>query len=237
KVLESIKNQTFTGELEVIIINDGSTEPETLEILNNLPVSIKVINQENQGLSAARNTGIKASTGKWILPLDADDKLHLEYLAKTLNLAESKNLDFVTTWMQQFETKNKVYKTHLSLYDELFNNFLPYCALFSRQILDTEKYDETFRDGFEDWELWLRILSKFKGEVIPEPLFQYRVKAESMLTNSRKKYAKIVSKIRDKHSDLYTPDSLKTLKKTRQKPFVWVYDIYYKIKKISSSRT
>ena len=56
--LESLKKQTFK-DYEIIIVNDGSCNPETISYLNMLPSDIIVINQKNKGLPAARNTGIK----------------------------------------------------------------------------------------------------------------------------------------------------------------------------------
>lgn len=75
RTLESIKSQTFK-DIEVIVINDGSTD-NTLTIvknfLKNVDFSYKIITQKNQGVSAARNRGIKEAKGKYICFLDGDD--------------------------------------------------------------------------------------------------------------------------------------------------------------------
>ncbi len=196
--LGSLKNQTFQ-DFEVIIVNDGSTEKITLDILDKIPLNppskkgaVKVLHKKNGGLSSTRNHGIKHAKGDWIVPLDADDMLAPTYLEKTLKLVENKNLDFVATWIKHFGLTDSIYKTRLFPALERFNNFLPYCALFKKEIFDQEKYDENFKEGFEDWDLWIHIVKKFNGKIIPEPLFLYRKKETSMLSDARKKYFKII---------------------------------------------
>ena len=196
--IDSLQKQTFQ-DFEIIIVNDGSSDPSTLnflkEIKQNSPLKNKlnILNQENKGLPGARNTGIKKSAGTWILPLDADDKLAPNFLESTLQEAKTQNLDFVATHIQHFGLKNSIYKTHLWKNAQYLNNFLPYCALFSKEIFENEKYDPQFNQGFEDWELWNRILKspkKFKGSILPEPLFFYRKKKNSMLQDVHKNYIK-----------------------------------------------
>ena len=92
EAVESVVSQTFTG-WECIIVNDGSSD-NTAQVAESLirkyPDSqVPLVNQVNQGLSCARNTGIKVSRGKYILPLDADDLIHPEMLQKTVSLLES----------------------------------------------------------------------------------------------------------------------------------------------------
>lgn len=200
--LGSLKAQTFKN-FEVIIVNDGSTDKETLEVFDSLVAStlsgetkkwltLSMCNKKNGGLSSARNFGIKKAKGDWIIPLDADDMLAPTYLEATLKLANQEKLDFVATWIKHFGLKDSVYKTRLFPRLERFNNFLPCCALFRKEIFQKELYDENFKEGFEDWELWIRVVDKFQGNILPAPLFLYRKKENSMLTGARQKYLKII---------------------------------------------
>lgn len=90
KCIYSIINQTYKN-LEIIVVNDGSTDKETIDILNGLEAldhRIKVINQKNGGVSSARNTGISNATGNYITFVDADDTIEndmYELLLKGIN--------------------------------------------------------------------------------------------------------------------------------------------------------
>src|SRR5688572_30177035 len=96
EAIESVLSQTLR-DYEIIVVNDGSTDKETIHIINELknPL-IKVVQTSNQGLSAARNTGIFFSKGDYILPLDADDKIEPSYLEKAVKvLDENENIGIV----------------------------------------------------------------------------------------------------------------------------------------------
>lgn len=84
--LRSILRQTFR-ELEILVVDDGSTDSsgEICERLSREDERIHVFHQENGGLSAARNTGLKAATGDYVAPVDSDDLLSPDYMEKLLN--------------------------------------------------------------------------------------------------------------------------------------------------------
>lgn len=97
RTLRSLMAQTFK-DYEVIIINDGSidnTEKIIQEALQNANFQWKLINQENQGVSAARNRGIIESKGEYVCFLDGDDYYHPTFLEKMYNKAKEKNYDLV----------------------------------------------------------------------------------------------------------------------------------------------
>jgi glycosyltransferase involved in cell wall biosynthesis len=112
--LDSLINQKFEGQYEIICVNDGSTD-NSLEILKeykrNNP-KITVINQENRGLGGARNTGIKNAKGKYIIFVDSDDYLkNNNGLTLMYNEAEKENLDIIVADFEyDFEDKNKNYR-------------------------------------------------------------------------------------------------------------------------------
>lgn len=94
--LDNVCNQTF-DDLEIICVDDGSTD-STLEIMNEYAKRderIRVIAQENKGASGARNTGLRAATGKYLYFMDSDDYLEVDALEKLFNLSEEKSLDFI----------------------------------------------------------------------------------------------------------------------------------------------
>jgi glycosyltransferase involved in cell wall biosynthesis len=85
KAIDSVLSQTFT-DYEIIVVDDGSTD-NTKETLKQYRDKIKYIYQENSGVSTARNTGIKNSTGPWLAFLDSDDKWLPEYLSTQMEQA------------------------------------------------------------------------------------------------------------------------------------------------------
>ena len=82
QAIESALNQTYSN-VEVIVVDDGSTD-DPLEVISKYPV--RVIRQDNQGVSAARNTGIREATGEFIVTLDADDAISPEYIVRAMSL-------------------------------------------------------------------------------------------------------------------------------------------------------
>jgi glycosyltransferase involved in cell wall biosynthesis len=235
--LESLQAQTYKN-FEVVVVNDGSTDPKTLAVLENIEqdfpsLDLRVYFQSNQGLPATRNRGVGEARAKWIVTLDADDMIASDYLEKTLALAQAREFDFVVTDIQNFGAQNFINKANINLYDELFANRLSSCALFKKSVLLKEPFDNNFRAGFEDWELWIRLLSKgYRGEVIHEPLFYYRRKDESMLTKTHFQRPQLIRKLREKHAVLYTPKQLAKIKREHRDNravAAWLYDWHYRL--------
>lgn len=88
RCLDSVFNQKGKFELEVIVIDDGSTD-NSVELVKQYPKSIILIQQPNQGPAAARNKGIEATTGKYLAFLDADDYWEPDFLSETVAFLES----------------------------------------------------------------------------------------------------------------------------------------------------
>jgi glycosyltransferase involved in cell wall biosynthesis len=87
RAIDSALAQSFQGELEVIVINDGSTD-KTPSILAAYGDRVKVVEQKNRGVAAARNAGVRASSGRYLAFLDADDAWETEKLATTIPILE-----------------------------------------------------------------------------------------------------------------------------------------------------
>jgi len=193
--IHSVVFQINSIKKEIIIVNDGSTDDFIqnsdwiLKTFSN--IDIKIINQENKGLSAARNAGIKAANGEFILPLDADDKIHEDFISKCL----FNNSDIIATARQEFgnSTKQWLPKEFPTHQDFLKANQMDYCALYKKNIWEElGGYDENMKDGFEDWDFWIRATAAgYKVQVIQELLFYYRKHGESLLTHALKNKKKI----------------------------------------------
>ena len=173
-----------------------------------------VIDQENRGLSESRNTAIRAGDGEFILPLDADDWIEPTYLEKTVPKMSDPKVGIVSTDMQyEGLLHNRIPPKGLSLAAEMASNDLPVCSLMRREAFEqTKGYETIFIDvvgstkilGYEDWNMWLDILKRgWTVSVVSEPLFHYRVKPVSMITQASKKHAGLVRLVHLLHPDLW----------------------------------
>jgi glycosyltransferase involved in cell wall biosynthesis len=195
--IESAINQTYE-DIEVIVVNDGSTD-NSREIIRKYH-GIILIDQENKGLSAARNVGIAEASGKYIVTLDADDKIVPSYIEKTIGKS-----DIVSSWTQEFGFSKRLWMN--SFINPVYENFkirnqISCCAIFRKEIWEKlNGYDEQMRDGFEDWDFWLRATKEnYKVLVIPAPLFLYRKRGVSMVNHALKHQEQIKEYMRSKGS-------------------------------------
>jgi glycosyltransferase involved in cell wall biosynthesis len=199
-------------EKEIIIVNDGSTDEDSLRKLEQYRSTpgIRVVDTPNRGLSSARNTGAEEASGSYLAFLDADDRVHANYYSKAIKVLRHKeNVAFVGCWVQYFEDSEKIWPTFtpeppLILYHNLVNS----SALVYRrsEFLAYGRNDVAMRMGLEDYESVIALAEKGKyGVVLPEVLFHYRVRRNSMARGiSRTKKIYLFQYISNKHKGLYT---------------------------------
>lgn len=207
EAVESAKESTIR-DVEIIVVDDGSDDLLTLEVLAGISHNgIQVITQENKGAAGARNTGIKAAQGDYIVCLDADDLIDSRYVEIASKVLDSDpGLGVVTSWFACFGLLRYVEKPlPYSLY-LLSNSNQLHCASMFRKLAwqQVGGYDEKM-SGYEDWELWIKIGEAGWGVAqIPEALFFQRCHRGSKFFKSRKKHVELVSHIRKMHEDLYS---------------------------------
>lgn len=212
QTLGSVRAQTFR-DFETIVIDDGSTDPETLQFLEKLPADTRVIHQENSGLSGARNTGFREARGRFVLPLDCDDWIEPNFLEKFVAALSAQDPDntFVFCHLALEGDKTGILTKQFNLFEQLCTNQLPYCLLTSRDLWQrVGGYDETMRQGYEDWEFNIRLaLSGARAVNVPEALFHYRVSSNGMLLSiSRQRHSILWHTIQRKHPEAYRPGNL-----------------------------
>lgn len=203
----SLAAQTFR-DFETIIVDDGSTDPFTRTKLATLNPAIRVIHQENRRMAAARNTGIDAARADLIMVLDCDDLLEPTFLEETFDVLQSApaEVGFVFTHERFAGARQGIDKKYFNPFDELFKNVLGYSMLMRKRAWrKAGGYDETMRDGYEDWEFNIRLIfAGYRGIEIPKPLFIYNVSPQGMMmSHSSRLHGKLWRGIRKKHRDLY----------------------------------
>ncbi len=207
----SAVNQTYKN-IEIICINDASTDNSS-SVLKKLADTYRNIvffdEKENRGVIYARNLGISAATGDYILPLDADNKIERTFIEKTVEVLE-KNPDIgvVCSKVKIFGEENKNWNlSEPELKNILYSNNVDNCALFRKSdFLAIGGYKEYMQDGYEDWDLWLSFLEKgLRIHRIDEYLFNYRKHKEESRTKSidNKKMNNIYRQIITNHLSLF----------------------------------
>ena len=168
ETLNSILAQTFT-DFEIVVVNDGS--PDTPELDRELAPfrdRIRYTVQDNRGLSAARNTGIGLSTGRFIALLDSDDTWEPDYLRSQLEVLERDGLDVVyanaTTFGDPLRAGRQFMDLHPSSGEVTFEalvtqrcNVMVSVLARRETLVDAGLFDESLRSS-EDFDMWLRVV-------------------------------------------------------------------------------
>lgn len=208
ETIQSVLNQSYTN-FECIVVNDGSTDKETISILKSINhPKIKVLHTENQGLASARNNGIKQAQAEIILPLDSDDLIAPDSLTTFLEvIKKNQDIGIVYGLTNYFgEKKGRYTLPDYSLNKLLFGNLITHCAFYWRKDWElVGGYNSNMLYGYEDWDFWLSIVALGKRVVrIPEVLHIYRVRNGSMVRSmTTDKIAKMRAQIFLNHESLY----------------------------------
>lgn len=159
-----VMNQTFPW-FEWIIVNDGSTKSEDVELIERLAATdkrVRVLHKENGGISTARNMGIRDAKTDIIIPLDADD-LIVPTFVEVVYWGLYYNPEYSWCYTDNLGFQNQEYLWKKPFDAELLKtyNFLTYCgAIRKSALMEVGCYDEITKHYFEDWRTWLKLLSK-----------------------------------------------------------------------------
>ncbi|MBX4905815.1 MULTISPECIES: glycosyltransferase family A protein [Rhizobium] len=200
RTLRSALRQTYTV-LEIIVVNDGSTD-DTAKLVAQIAMSdsrIRLLSTPNRGVAAARNTGIEASSGRFVAFLDADDLWHRTKIEKQVNALNRLSSRWAAVYAQHclineddeiirpgtsHVARGYIYARHLS-----FKYVGNGSALLVRRNVALEiggfdsSYAATGIGGCEDLDFELRLAARYCIEVVPEQLVGYRQHPGSMSSN------------------------------------------------------
>jgi glycosyltransferase involved in cell wall biosynthesis/GT2 family glycosyltransferase len=185
ETVRSVFNQTLQ-QWEWLIVNDGSTDPEALSILESMRCSdprVRVIDHgENKGLSAARNTGFFNAKSEYILLLDSDDLIEPTTAEKWFWFLETHpEYAFVSSYMVCFGAREYLWHGGYPDREQNMqrNRITTICMVRKTVHQQVNGFDESNRLGLEDWEFWLRCASHgYWGTNIPEYLCWNRTRAD-----------------------------------------------------------
>lgn len=191
QTFNSVMNQTFPW-FEWVIVNDGSTSQEDVELLCRLATTdrrVRIIHQENGGLSAARNAAVADARTDLIVPLDADDLIEPQYL-QVLWFVMQRHPEAAWCYTDNvgFQEQQYLWKREFSAELMKRENILTYSAAIRKKdleevgcyIVEKQLYNE-------DWRTWLNLLSAHKKPVhLSGYLFWYRRLSSGMLSSLNK---------------------------------------------------
>jgi glycosyltransferase involved in cell wall biosynthesis len=203
---EAVESARSQGA-QVIVVDDGSTDPGTHEALKALPDDVEVVRQENAGVCAARNAGLRRATTTYLLALDADDHLAPGALeALRAPLEADPRLGFSYGHMRFFgDWQGELRFPPYNAYTLLYRHTIGLSALMRREVFeDTGGFDAAF-ETYEDWELWLHALEKgWRGRQVDIVALEYRRHSGTKHGEDRRRYREHFRQLRRKHSSLYS---------------------------------
>jgi glycosyltransferase involved in cell wall biosynthesis len=191
---------------ELVVVDDGSTDPATLAILEDLRSGgVRVVRQENAGLSAARMSGVRETEAPYVLPLDADDRLAphaLGRLADALDAEPGAALawgDVETFGSIQLRVAGAAVLDpwHITYVSEI-----PVCSLIRRQaLLEAGGWQIA---GYEDWDLWMSFAERDeRGVYVPGTTLLHRRHGQRMNADCLDNHGEKLVELQGRHPELF----------------------------------
>jgi glycosyltransferase involved in cell wall biosynthesis len=193
--------------VEVIVVDDGSTDPGTAALLQRLAGDgVRVLRQANRGPGPARTAGVRATRAEYVLPLDADDRLPAGALRRLRDALDGRP-EAAAAWGSErhfgavaFTQRNL---SSLDPWQLSYRNHLPLSALYRREpVLAAGGWQ--LDGGYEDWDLWLTLAEAgHEGVGIPAVTSEYRVAPGRRLSRSSSRHGERCARVRERHPRLY----------------------------------
>jgi glycosyltransferase involved in cell wall biosynthesis len=205
EAVRSAQAQTRLDEL--VVVDDGSTDEDTLRVFRSLEAEgVRVLRRDNGGLGAARMTGVTSTTGDYVFCLDADDRLlpgALAALAAALD--EDRGLALVWGDYRLFGDRGwrQVTAPSLDAWQISYQDDIPATIMIRRSsLLETSGWE--LRGGYEDWDLLMTLAERrARGMRVPILVYEYRQHGVRMLRDSASRHGEIYSLLRSRHPGLF----------------------------------
>ena len=206
-VAAAVGSAVVDAPSEIIIVDDGSDDPATLEVLDELAdQGRRVVRQPNAGLPAARMAAVNATSCPYIAPLDADDLLEagaLIDLASALDHDSGLALafgDYVAFGDVEGTTRTRGWDPWTICY---VNRVPGGGSLIRREAL-LRAGGWSLNRGYEDWDLWMSLLEKGeRAKHLPRTTFRYRIRGDRMLAATRDFHPELYGQLRSRHLKLF----------------------------------
>ena len=214
EAVQSLVSQTERPD-RILIVDDGSSDEESLRVLKDiekdqsLPIPVSLLYQENQGVSAARNHGIRRTAAPLVLVLDGDDRLEDRFIESVSRLLqENAHMAAASSWLRTFGVLDSaVCPSGGGIVPFLARNCCPASCIIRRERFEQcGGYDESMRSGFEDWDFFLSLLETGADAsigIVPSPLIDYRTSPASSNIASMNHRLELMRHLMQKHRQSY----------------------------------
>jgi len=201
ETVQSVLAQTLRS-FEVIFVDDGSQD-ETRTMVQSVieagaTLPMRLICQQRSGVAAARNRGISEAHGRYILPLDADDRIGPTMLEECTRVLDAEpQISLVYTDRQDFGDVDQVWMAGRYELDHLkYFNQIAYCSMYRKSMWDKIGGYRVNVDGFDDWDFWIAaVLRGFRASHVARPLLKHRRHGASFLWRILDQYERLFAQI------------------------------------------
>ena len=205
---EAIGSLGYQEPCELVIVNDGSTDPATLDLLEELgDAGHAVIHQANRGTSAARMAGVRATSAPFVFPLDADDAVLPGGLTTLADALEARPR-LAATWgnvslFGELERRERHRAATLDPWRITYFNNIPYASLMRREPL-LAVGGWSLAGAFQDWDLWMALAEAgYEGAGVDAPVLRYRLHGSRQFSRGAARHAERYATLRSRHSGLF----------------------------------
>jgi glycosyltransferase involved in cell wall biosynthesis len=205
--IEAVGSVQEDEPVELVLVDDGSSEPQTLEALDRLrEQGVRVITRENGGLSAARMTGVEETSAPYIYPLDSDDRMAPRAAAAMADgLDRTPRAGFAYGDYEVFGDYRGLWvsRPEFSHWAQTWANWVPVGSMVRRTAL-LEVGGWELRTGVEDWDLWLKLAEAgWTGVYVPRVVYERRVEGARMHAEARTRHRQLVNLLRERHPESF----------------------------------